>query len=283
MLEKLSSFDYKVQAASKLLDSVLNFADQEIRQRLVFEIIHSLNKRYLKGQYCLSLAQCDSEEILKNAALQIEKMIPITLKYYSSNEVTLGNSKARELFNSKTTYEQNWLHFLDILDERYLGYLYADLTLLNNTEKDSSELKKEFLELGLDKILPLSLTDMVEIFLEEIMEILSSKAYNLAKENGFHSEEEAERDPKNLINTVAKHGMNLVGEAVELWEAARKGKLDDPCDKSPLLKNKEEEIADWVIRALDTAKTFKMNLGRSMRLKWEINKNRPFRNGGKLA
>jgi NTP pyrophosphatase (non-canonical NTP hydrolase) len=282
MLEKFSSLDYKFQAALKILDNVLDFADQEFRQKLVSKIINYLNKKYLKGSYFLPVEECDSEEILKNAA-QIEKMIPIVLERHKNHDISLCNSKAAEKYNSSDSSTQSWLEFLDILDEWYLGYGYSELCLLNATEKNQAEIKKDLLEIGLDKILPLSLPDMVEHFLEEIFEILADKFYGAAKEKGFHSEEEKERDPQNTINTVAKHGMNLVSEVVEFWEAARKGKLDEPCDKSPLLKNKEEEIADYVIRSFDSAKTFGINLGRAVRLKYEVNKNRPLRNGGKLA
>ena len=282
MLEKFSSLDYKYQAALKIIDNVLEFADQEFRQKLVRKVMHYLNKKYLKGDYFLPLEECDSEEILNNAT-QIEKIIPAILERYKNNDITLGNDRAREMFNSSDNETQNWLRFLDIVDERYLAYAYAELTLLNNTEKDQKELKQELIEKGLDKILPLSLSDTVEYFLEEIFEILSNKFYNAAKEKGFHSSEESEQDPANMINTVAKHGMNLISEVSEFWEAARKGKLEEACDKSPFLKNKEEEMADYIIRSFDSAKTFGINLGRAVRLKYEINKKRPERNGGKLA
>ena len=129
----------------------------------------------------------------------------------------------------------------------------------------------------------MSLEDIVDYCLEEIMEILASKAYNAAKEKGFHSDSEKENDNQNIVNTAAKHGMNLISEVVELWEWVRKGKIHDPSEKSSELSNIEEESADGVIRWLDTAKTFSVNLGRAMRVKWEINKNRPYRNGGRLA
>lgn len=285
MLEKFSSLDYKFQAALQLFESALSFGtSKEIKQNIVRKTMHYLNKKYLHGGYCLPIEECDNDEIVKNASMAtLENARELFLAYKKNHNVTLSNSKARMLFNSSDPEAQTWLEFLDALDEHYLAFQYAELTLINNTEKDRAELKKELLEKGLEKFLPLDLPSIVDSFLEEIMDILSTKSYQMAKEKGFHSNEEKELDPNNMINSLAKHGMNLIGEVVELWEAARKGKLEESCDKSKELSNFDEELADAQIRLWDTAKTFGRDLGRSVRLKWEINKNRPHRNGGKLA
>lgn len=284
LTEKFSSLDYKVQAVMKLIEGALDFAaNQNIKEQIVNRIINSLNKKFLKGRYYLSLEECENQELLKNSASTIQNLIPSYLKLHENSNIQLLNHVSRELYNSSDTYTQDCLTFLDLLDSIYLDNKYADLVLANNTEKDRVELKKEMMERGLEKFLPMSLIDTVDFYLEEIIDILATKSYNMAKEKGFHTDEENEKDPKNLGNSIAKHGMNLIGEVVELWEAFRKGKLEEPCDKSAELKNFDEELADAQIRLWDTAKTFGRNLGQSVRLKWEINKKRPHRNGGKLA
>lgn len=91
--------------------------------------------------------------------------------------------------------------------------------------------------------------------------------------------------------TVAEQCANITGEVSELWEAYRTGQLDSPCDKCEKMVEAgidplsclEEELADIVIRALDTAKDHGVDISRAVRLKNEFNKTRPVRNGGKRA
>lgn len=84
---------------------------------------------------------------------------------------------------------------------------------------------------------------------------------------------------------------NLVGETSELWEAFRKSTLDKPCDKTEgmealtgeTLTNMEEEVADIVIRALDLAAKFGVDISKAVRVKHAYNRSRGFRHGGKIA
>jgi NTP pyrophosphatase (non-canonical NTP hydrolase) len=111
---------------------------------------------------------------------------------------------------------------------------------------------------------------------------LATKVYQIALDLGFHTSKEP-----NFGNYIA----NLHSEVSELWEAWRKGKLNEPCDKAQKMVElglepltcMEEEIADIVIRALDTAKEFKVDIDRAVHIKSEYNKHRPHRNGGKAA
>ena len=144
MLEKFSSLDYKFQAAIKLFDGFLEFADQEIKQRMVRKTMHYLNKKYLRGSYSLPLEECDTLEILKNAA-NLERIMPVFLQWRKDQTITLSNSKAREKYNSSSPMTQEWLCFMDAIDEYYLSYDYAELALLNSTEKDRLEWKKDLL------------------------------------------------------------------------------------------------------------------------------------------
>jgi hypothetical protein len=45
----------------------------------------------------------------------------------------------------------------------------------------------------------------------------------------------------------------------------------------------EEELADIIIRAMDTACVFGLDIGNAVKLKHEYNKTRPHKHGGKLA
>lgn len=110
---------------------------------------------------------------------------------------------------------------------------------------------------------------------------LAEEFWTNAKNHGFHDE------PVPLA-TMLK---NLDGEESELWEAYRDNKLDAPCDKSEKMKQatgevlscKEEEIADILIRTLDMAREFKVDIGRAVRVKHRYNQTRPHRHGGKIV
>jgi hypothetical protein len=76
-----------------------------------------------------------------------------------------------------------------------------------------------------------------------------------------------------------------------MWEAYRNNSLHAFCDKSEKMKtiglnpltNLEEELADIVIRALDTAREQGIDIANAVRVKDAYNKSRPHKNGGKAA
>jgi NTP pyrophosphatase (non-canonical NTP hydrolase) len=96
--------------------------------------------------------------------------------------------------------------------------------------------------------------------------------------------------PLDIIR-AAVYMANMVGEVAEFWEAARKGKLREPCDKSAAMIDKglqsltcaEEEIADMIIRALDNAFEFDVDVAKAVAIKAAYNSTRPHQHGGKLA
>ena len=116
----------------------------------------------------------------------------------------------------------------------------------------------------------------------------SHLAYQNAVAHGFHDDDAHETEIQRLKGWTA----NLHGEVSELWEAARKDKLHAPCDKDAFVQDlsgsrtltcAEEELADIVIRALDTAAAMGLRIGDAIKAKHEFNRTRPHKHGGKLA
>lgn len=117
---------------------------------------------------------------------------------------------------------------------------------------------------------------------------LSHVVYQNAVAKGFHDDDARETD----IQRLARFGINIHAEVSELWEAARKDKLHSPCDKDAFVQDlsgsrtltcAEEELADIVIRALDTAAAMGLRIGDAIKAKHEFNLTRPHKHGGKLA
>ena len=92
-----------------------------------------------------------------------------------------------------------------------------------------------------------------------------------AENKGFHSDSFEEFVPKTCANIHA--------EVSELWEAYRKGILDKSCDKNCGLTNAEEELADIIIRALDTSSRLGLDIGNAIAKKHAYNTTRPFKHG----
>jgi len=90
---------------------------------------------------------------------------------------------------------------------------------------------------------------------------------------------------------LAKYLMNLHSEISEWWEAWRKGEDDKPCDKAEKMRAmglrpltaREEEIADIIIRTLDTAHAFDIDVDDAVEIKLAYNATRGHRYGGKRA
>jgi len=96
--------------------------------------------------------------------------------------------------------------------------------------------------------------------------------------------------PGKLIR-AAVFSANQHSEASEFWEAFRAGRLDLPCDKSPKMEAlglpgltcAEEEIADEIIRLLDKAEIFGVDVAKAVSTKMTYNASRPTLHGGKSA
>jgi NTP pyrophosphatase (non-canonical NTP hydrolase) len=105
---------------------------------------------------------------------------------------------------------------------------------------------------------------------------VAARMYQIADEHGFH---EGETLGEVELGRLAMFIANLHGECSELWEAARKGKLLDDCDKGIGLSNAAEELADIIIRAMDTARSLGISIGDAITTKAAYNKTRPYKHG----
>lgn len=111
-----------------------------------------------------------------------------------------------------------------------------------------------------------------------VIDRLAARMYRGAADHGFH---EGEAIGPDAI-TTERMGLfcaNLHGEVSELWEACRKGVLHNECDKGISLTNAEEELADIVIRAMDTAHALGISLGGAVAKKSKYNEGRPYKHG----
>lgn len=85
--------------------------------------------------------------------------------------------------------------------------------------------------------------------------------------NGFYDGEAGAQTPANHALKAAL----LASEGMELFEAARKGQLEQPCDKTEELTNEEEEVADIFLRLLDYCGWRGVDLTRATRIKNRVN------------
>jgi NTP pyrophosphatase (non-canonical NTP hydrolase) len=114
---------------------------------------------------------------------------------------------------------------------------------------------------------------------------ISLAVYRMAARKGFHSPHDTEDQ------FVERACNNLHDEVSELHDAWRTNQLDKLCDKAedmqakglPAMTCAEEELADIVIRALDTAYTLGVDIQQAIECKHAYNLTRPHRYGGKKS
>lgn len=109
----------------------------------------------------------------------------------------------------------------------------------------------------------------------------AKSVYRNAMKKGFHDGQD----------TIASHVANLHSEVSEFWEAYREDRLMDDCGHAaemkelgiPVLTAAEEELADIVIRALDSMLWLDIDPEHALRAKHAFNRNRKRLHGGKIV
>jgi len=117
------------------------------------------------------------------------------------------------------------------------------------------------------------------------MDIFADLVYDNAKAKGFHDKPETEDE------FVERSCNNLHDEVSELHTAWRDNKLHDLCDKAGSMEAQglrpltyiEEEHADIIIRALDSARQLGVNILEACWIKHQYNTTRSIRHGGKRS
>ena len=107
---------------------------------------------------------------------------------------------------------------------------------------------------------------------------IARHVYRVSQISGFH-----ENDEDLEKGRFGDFCANLHGEVSELWEAYRKGTLKKKCDKPIPLSCAAEELADIIIRLMDTAVTLGIDIGEAIKIKDEYNQTRPYKHGDKKA
>lgn len=84
----------------------------------------------------------------------------------------------------------------------------------------------------------------------------------------------------NEIDRKSRKLLQIVGEVIEAQDALRIG--NPQSDKIIGFTSEEEELADVVLRVMDYAEKFDLDIAEAIIAKAEYNKTRPIRHGGKL-
>ncbi len=106
---------------------------------------------------------------------------------------------------------------------------------------------------------------------------LAKKINETAHEKGFYDKRESNEAYMNRACA------NLHDEVSELHEAFRNGQLYKMTDKILDMTYSEEELADIIIRALDTSHQLGLDINAAVNKKMEYNLTRPYRHGNKKA
>lgn len=100
----------------------------------------------------------------------------------------------------------------------------------------------------------------------------SRAAYQVAKDHGWHD--------NDGLHRVGERIALMHSELSELLEAFRRAPFAR-CDKPIGLSCAAEEVADVFLRLADFCAEFEIDLEEAVQIKYEYNKIRPLRHGGK--
>ena len=115
---------------------------------------------------------------------------------------------------------------------------------------------------------------------------LAIEVHETAISKGWWDEEmiSASQCPMVIPKSIGDQFANFHSEISEAWEEYRKGR---GLDEVYIVDGKPEgvpiELADLIIRVLDTCAAYSIDIESAITQKMEYNKTRGYRHGGKLA
>jgi NTP pyrophosphatase (non-canonical NTP hydrolase) len=118
---------------------------------------------------------------------------------------------------------------------------------------------------------------------------IANAVHQLAVDKGWHDKWRNGEETEDMF--IERSCNNLHNEVCELHEAWRNNQLRQPCDKAekmrelglPELSCLEEEMADIVIRVLDSCRRLDIDIARAINTKHQFNMSRSTRHGGKRS
>jgi NTP pyrophosphatase (non-canonical NTP hydrolase) len=108
---------------------------------------------------------------------------------------------------------------------------------------------------------------------------LQDECYRVACEKGWHEEDETPPTPVRMMTWMAL----LHSEVSEAVEDIRRNKIQTVCREDGKPEGMASELADVIIRALDTAGAMGFDMATEIRTKVDFNKTRPHKHGGKTV
>jgi NTP pyrophosphatase (non-canonical NTP hydrolase) len=121
----------------------------------------------------------------------------------------------------------------------------------------------------------------------EVINNLAKYVFNVVKLNGFHTHTLSEKEKLDIFPSYVA---NLHSEISELWEAYRNNRLFEDCDKADKMEALglkrlsclEEELADEILRCLDIAHEFQVDIGQALIDKMKFNETREWKHGKRV-
>ena len=108
---------------------------------------------------------------------------------------------------------------------------------------------------------------------------LQAECYQVAKDKGWRDDDES---PPSIVRAMTWMAL-LHSEVSEAVEDIRKGHLETKVRPDGKPEGLGSELADVIIRALDTATAMGFDMESEIALKMAFNKTRTHRHGGKLV
>jgi NTP pyrophosphatase (non-canonical NTP hydrolase) len=119
---------------------------------------------------------------------------------------------------------------------------------------------------------------------------MADRIHKMAVKKGWWDDPivHAEQCPMVMRRSIGDQFANFHAEISEAWEEYRNGHAmneiyynDGPDDGKP--EGVPIELADCIIRILDTCEQYGIDIEEAIKIKVEYNSGRPYRHGGKLA